>query len=164
MKGAPGSVATSLSLGRSFPGGAVVQPRRWEGILVTHGAEFFGGPAECSAARRSCAGVCGILRQIPSRVFRLLCFSKHLRWWVNPALGDSSWARLSQLLEKAPPPDLFPSALVEALLGVRATFEVVSIQNPTQWERDQRVWGAGFIYGAETRSQGAKEVPQVECP
>lgn len=49
-----------------------MQPRRKEGILVTHGAEFFGGPAECSAARRGCAGVCGISRQIPGRVFWLV--------------------------------------------------------------------------------------------
>lgn len=43
-----------------------------EGILVTHGAEFFGEPAECSAARRSYTGVGGISRQIPGAVFSLL--------------------------------------------------------------------------------------------
>lgn len=43
MRGAPGFVATrpSLSPDCSFAGGAVMQPRRREGILVTHGAEFF---------------------------------------------------------------------------------------------------------------------------
>lgn len=70
MKDAPGFVATGPSLSRdcSSAGGAVVQRPRREGIFVTHGAEFFGGPAECSAARLGCAGVCGISRQIPGGV------------------------------------------------------------------------------------------------
>lgn len=40
------TVAARPSLSRycSFAGGAVVQPGRREGILVTHGVEFFGGP------------------------------------------------------------------------------------------------------------------------
>lgn len=74
MKGAPGFVATGTSLSRNcrFAGGTVAQPLCREGIFVTHGAEFFGGPAECSAARLGCAGVCGISRQIPSGVFWLV--------------------------------------------------------------------------------------------
>lgn len=47
-----------------------------------------------------------------------LCFSKHQRCWVSSDLEDSALSSFTQLLETASPPDLFGSALVEALLRV----------------------------------------------
>lgn len=60
------------SRGRGFVGEGRLAAGRREGISMTHGAEFSGGPAECSAARPGCTGVRGISRQIPGGVFGLL--------------------------------------------------------------------------------------------
>lgn len=51
-------------------------------------------------------------------------------------------ADFSQLLEKTPGLVFFPGALIEALLGVGGTLEVVSTPNPVAG-RDQRVWAPG---------------------
>lgn len=69
MQGALGTVAVRPQYLSevALQGSAGVLPGLCEGILVTHRAEFFGEPAECSAARRGCTG--GISRQIPGAVF-----------------------------------------------------------------------------------------------
>lgn len=71
-----------------------------------HGAEFFGGPAEGSAPRRGCVGVCGVRRQTPGRVIWLLSLlfkASHMVGQLSsrgltfgrlyPAAGDSSLPR-----------------------------------------------------------------------
>lgn len=66
---------------------------------------------------RGCAGVGGILRQIPGRGIWLV----PLPFQASAMAGWFGSRELSLGPEKAPSPDFFPSALVEVLPGVSGT-------------------------------------------